>query len=95
MEAEYIKGAHYFLKEKVCAYEAEVTHWESKDGGLTSLFTFGVARLAEKGCVEMRCYPTADELRRLSSMFATAADDLEAHAAFIKARDEAKAGESA
>lgn len=93
MEAEYIKDRHYVCEETIKSLQFRHSHWED-DGELHHILQMYVVGGKSKTTSSMHMYPSPDELRRLSAMFATAADDLEAHAAFIKARDEAKAGEA-
>ncbi len=95
MEAEYIKGKHYAHQETVKNLKFRAVHWEDGDGGMFQALRIEIEGLFEAVSCEMTIWPSADELRRLASMFSAAADDIEAHAAFIKARDEAKAGEAA
>ncbi len=94
MENKYIKGHHYTQKETVHSLEFRLSHWED-DEKLNHILQIGVDGGLSKATTSTYLYPSVDELRRLSAMFSAAADDLEAHAAFIKARDEAKAGEAA
>lgn len=94
MEAEYSKDRHYVCEETIKSLQFRHSHWED-DGELHHILQIYIEGGKSKATSSMHFYPSPDELRRLSAMFAEAADGMEAHAASIKARDEAKAGEAA
>lgn len=95
MEKKYVKGEQYHHLEAVQFLVFKAVHWELDSGEVQALLKVGIEGNFDAVSGGMSVCPTADELRRLAAMFAAAADDLDAHAAFIKARDEAKAGEGA
>jgi len=90
MEKQFQREESYATEITVCGVDFRVSHWEKPDGELVAYFGAMVGGLSNIGI-----WPSAEELRNLAHMLAAAAYDIEAHAAFIKARDEAKAGEAA
>lgn len=93
MEKQFQREEHYATEMTVCGVDFRVSHWEKPDGELVAYFGLKVG--GSKAVSDMGIWPSAEELRNVAHMLAAAADDIEAHAAFIKAWDEAKAGEAA